>query len=290
MAEVVLHLGAHGTDEGLIARWLSLNVGALRMQGVQPLSASQMLLALTDMLGEPASRDPSGHGSAPGGGPRLVASVPALLGPVQEVLSPEGFYQRGIGRRIERFGAMLPHDTGVTLCLAVGSAQRVLPALLSPGEGGGAAWPEARAVLPDHATLPWADLVTRLHAQAPRARLVVWRHEDLPRVWPQVLGHLTGDAENIPVDGAGEFTMLGLSTEARTRLRRYLAAKPPPSLRLMQRVVDAFGASYGLTEAGPPPLLQHLPEALQARLIALDEGYAEEVSRLAALEGVTLLG
>ncbi len=291
MGDVVLHLGAHGTDRGLIAGWLLRNVQALARLGVQTVPAGRFLDALS-----PGSPPLAGTGRRDDplsdlcrGFRRLAVSAPSLLGAEDAALAPEGFYAAQPERAITRLRRVLPADSALTLCLAVGSARMLLPPLLRAA-GRAERPPEALLDAFGADGLPWAALVARLRAAAPDARITVWRHEDLPRIWPQVLAQIAGTLQDLPVEGAGEFALLGHTEEAQQRMRRYLAAKPPPTIALMRRVADAFAAGYGLAEVKPPPALGELPVALQARLARLDEGYQAEMARIAEIGGVSVLG
>lgn len=304
MTKVILHLGAHGTDEGLIATWLARNAATLARRGVLTMTAARFMALFSDAVaGVPvgpavAAGDRSdGLMAAPGSGAgtqRVVASAPVLLGSAGDVLTTEGFYVRNLTRRVERLQALLPRDAELSLCLAVGSASLILPRLLTMAHG--PADPTAEALIDSMIdtrgapALPWADLVARLREQAPGARITVWRHEDLPQIWPQVLAVLAGPMLDLPVAGAGDFAMLGHTAEAQQRLRRYLAAKPPPTFALMRRVADAFAAGYGQGEVKPGHALQQMPPAIQFRLAQLDAGYDDELARIAAIDGVRVLG
>ncbi len=293
MGDVILHLGAHGTDRGLIAGWLLRNVQTLSRLGVLVMPAGRFVDAL------PSEPPPAGKAGLDdtlsalsglhGDFHRLAVSAPSLLGSEDAALAPEGFYAAAPERAISRLRRVLPPDSALTLCLAVGSARLLLPPLL---RATGRAERPPEAVLDAFGVdgLPWAALVARLRAAAPDAGITVWRHEDLPRIWPEVLAQIAGTLQDLPVDGAGEFALLGHTDEAQRRMRRYLAAKPPPTIVLMRRVADAFAAGYGLAEVKPPPALGELPVALQARLARLDEGYEAEMTRIAEIEGVRVLG
>src|SRR5690554_1873257 len=160
-AELVLHLGGHATDGGLIAGWLERNAEALAAQGADGPATPGREAALLQSLG-------LGEGRG-----RLAVSAPGLLGPAAQVIAPEGFYIKDVARRIYGLRVLFPRSR-LHFMLAVRGADGFLPALL-------AQLPEGAAddLLPhlDEDILPWSLLVATLRRQAPASGLSVWRHE-----------------------------------------------------------------------------------------------------------------
>lgn len=304
MAELILHLGAHGTDDGKFAAWLEANAAMLGRDGTVAMPARQFLRlfaqSITDSGEAPGAADRRAFADELGlGGQvlRLVASVPALLGPASDVITAEGFYARDATSRLRALVRFLPEDTALTLAFAIARPGIILPALVA-----------APAPLPDPAmiemrmgwlhgeTLPWARLVRRIRQDVPQARLMVWRHECLHQIWPEILSRLAGYAEtegrSLPVAVAEEFAMQGIGAEGRRRMRRYIAEKPPPTAALMQRVAAAFAQGYGRTadnEADIAGTGVALPRRVRERLTRFDEGYAAQWSAIADMDGVEIL-
>ncbi|MCC6001545.1 MAG: hypothetical protein JJU19_11875 [Pararhodobacter sp.] len=304
MADIILHLGAHATDEGLIAGWLARNAPALALVGTQTMPGGAFMHAIAQALADAAADAPAALAlpgmAVPDG--RFVVSVPGLLGPAGSVVSADGFQGApGIGR-LGALGQALPAKTSLTLCLAVGSAWQVLPPLLAAASARTGEPAEQLALSLFHAltaqsgpgglpaTLPWVAMIEGLRAQVPDARFVVWRHEDLPQVWPQVLALLAGTVRDLPVAGTDSFALLGQTAEAQERMKRYIAAKPPPTVELMHRVSMAFANSYGSAPlhrvSDHPPL----SAAVRAQIAALDQNYAAECARIGQITGVHMLG
>ncbi len=286
---LVLHIGAHGTDGGLIAGWIARNRDALAAQGIAAPPPRLFLQRLSAALDEGRDAEPLAREEAllrglgaSGQRLRMVVSAPGLLGSAADVLSPEGFYVRDVARRLYGLGSLFPR-TRITLLLAVRGARGVIPALL-PQEPGAA---EALlAHIPDE-TLPWSRLVATLRHQLPRAGLVAWRHEDLAQVWPGVLQALVGQGAVLPAAGLLDFAATGLGAEARLRLGRYLAEVPASSAGQLRQTAAVFARRYGQGLDSDPAAA--LPGWARLRLAELDNGYATEWGDLAGREGLRIL-
>lgn len=285
---LILHLGAHGTDEGLIARWIAQNRTALEGNGVCAPAPRDFLAAVSEALdagrdAEPLAREDALLRRLGASGVRrwMVLSAPGLLGPASDVLSPQGFYVKDVARRLFGLHSLFPRCR-ITVLLAVRGANGLLPRL-APGTGESLSH-DLPMLSSD--TLPWAQLVAAIRHHLPRARLVVWRHEDLRQVWPDILAQINGPERILPPAGLFDFAALGLAAEARLRMRRYLAANPPGTARQLRQVADAFGSRYGFAAAADP----EVPGWVKVVLDRLDLGYRTEWDDIAGRAGVMALG
>jgi len=291
-AELVLHLGGHATDGGLIAGWLERNAQALAAQGVVAPAPGRFLARISQALAAHGAEGPAtpareaallqslGLGE---GRRRLAVSAPGLLGPAAQVISPEGFYIKDVARRIYGLRVLFPRSR-LHFLLAVRGADGFLPALL-------AQLPEGAAdnLLPhlDEDFLPWSLLVATLRRQAPASGLSVWRHEDLPRIWPEVLTTLAGPACPLPMAGVMEVAASGLSAQGRIRAERYLAANSPGDAAGLQRVLALFSRRFARTAGAQSDAL--LPEWAKGHIARLARGYQTDWADIASQEGVRAL-
>ena len=282
LAQVVLHLGAHATDGGRIARWLASNRAELAASGtavVEPAHFARTIsaaLAAQGGAGTPDQERAMLDRLAPGAR-RIVVSAPGLLGPAAHMIAPQGFYRRDVARRVHGLRLLFAR-CDLTLMLAVAAPSTILPTLLDLAEA-----PDRQTALGwiDDDALPWAALVGTLRQHAPAARLVVWRHEQLSRTWPEVLGLMAGGAP--PLAGVLDLVAPPMSAEGMQRLRHYLAKSPPEDPAHLQRVLLAFGLRFGTGAAAPN---DPVPGWMTARLAALDAGHALEWDDIAHVPGV----
>lgn len=290
--QLILHLGAHGTDRGRIAAWIALNRATFEAGGTAAPPPRLFLARLSEALDRDRARDPLAREEAllrglgaSGQRRRMVVSAPGLLGAPQDVLAPEGFYQRNVARRLHALSVLFPR-TRITLMLAVRRASALVPQILPDDPGAAEALMPA---IPGEA-LPWSRLAQTIRRELPQAALVVWRHEDLPALWPQVLGEFVGPGAPLPPAGLMDFATLGLGAEARLRMLRYLAGAgaAPVSAGQLRQVAAAFARRYGAApDEGDPGAA--LPGWLRLRLAELDAGQITEWGDLAGLPGLRAL-
>lgn len=291
--ELVFHLGAHATDAGQIAGWLEQNTGALQGQGLTLPAPRRFLAQVSQALAAhgpdgpaPPAREEAllkalGLGD---GRQRLVVSAPGLLGPVGQVIAPEGFYIKDVARRIYGLRVLFPRAR-LHFLLAVRGADGFLPALLAQMPDGAA---DRLLPLLDDESLPWSLLVSTLRRHAPAAALTVWRHEDLPQVWPQVLATLTGPGRRVPITGMMDFAAMGLTAEGRQRAARYLSANPPGDAARLQKVMALFAGRFARHPDPSPDIT--LPEWAQQHVARLARSYDTEWADITSLDGVRALG
>jgi len=290
--ELVFHLGGHATDGGRIAAWLARNAAVLEGQGLTLPPPRRFLAQISQALATHGQDAPASAAREAallrdlgiGERRRLVVSAPGLLGPIQQVIGPEGFYHKDVARRIYGLRVLFPR-CDLHFLLAVRGAAEFLPALLAqlPEE----AVETLLSYLEDD-MLPWSLLVSTLRRHAPAAGLTVWRHETLPRVWPQVLASLVGPGRRVPIEGMMEFAAMGLSAEGRLRASRYLAANPPGDAARLQKVIALFSERFGQhPETGTAAAL---PEWTRQQIARLARGYETEWADIASLDGVRALG
>lgn len=286
---LILHLGAYGTDDGVIAAWMAQNRETFAQQGLcapVPRAFVQAISgALGDQVTDPKTREEAVlRGLGASGSRRWMAvSAPGLLGSKADCITPDGFYGRDVARRLYGLSTLFPRCE-VTCLLAIRRASGLLPRVL----------PQATEALAESLsqigaeTLPWAHLVRTIRRHLPRARLIVWRHEDFADVWPQVLAVMAGPLANAPPAGLMTLAAQGLSAEARLRLERYCATNPPATVGQLRRLGQVFAQQYGRSAALAAEA--ELPVWALREFDRLDRGYRTEWHDIAGQAGVTVLG
>jgi len=290
--ELVFHLGAHATDQGQIADWLSQNAAALHDQGLSLPAPRRFLALISQAL---AAHGPDGP--APPAREdallqalglserrqRLVVSAPGLLGPMSQVIAPEGFYTKDVARRIYGLRVLFPRAR-LHFLLAVRGADSFLPTLLAQLPDGAA---DTLLPLLDDDILPWSLLVSTLRRHAPAASLTFWRHEDLPQIWPQVLAALTGPRRRLPIEGMMDFAAMGLTAQGRLRAERYLASNPPGDAARLQKVIALFGERFGRRPDTGAEAAH--PDWARQHIARLASSYDTEWADITGLDGVRAL-
>ncbi|PZO63098.1 MAG: hypothetical protein DI636_12145, partial [Pelagerythrobacter marensis] len=111
--------------------------------------------------------------------------------------------------------------------------------------------------------------------------LVVWRHEDYPRARPEVLRAMLPEALAAHAPNPRR-AIVGLSQEAWDEIRRRHESDPDADLAEVARAAKAL---FPRRRGAPSP--QFAPPAAVARVAA---AHAEDLARLAALDGVEMIG
>lgn len=290
--DLILHLGAHGTDMGIINAWLRRNAAVLEAQGIALPYPRPFLRAISEALAErPENRQPQDEEAllrAMGASrqrQRMVVSAQGLLGPIGSVLGPRGFYGREVARRIYGLQVLFPRCR-LRFLLAVGRPGTVLPELLSARPD--RSLETVLSHLGDE-ILPWSQLVRTLRRQAPQVPLTVWRHEQLSTVWPAVLRELVGPGRTLPLEGMIDFALRDLSARARLLASRHLVANPPANATQLQKIARDFGERYGFQPQRNDANLD-LPGWARQQMAHLDLSYETEWTDIAHTPGVRALG
>lgn len=288
--EVVYHLGAHCTDDGLLVGTLLKNRSRLREEGSIVAYPGRYRTALREAL-------QMLDGAA--AGPELQET---LLDTVTEedsigrlVLSNENFL--GVAPRAVWAGQLYPMaqaraaglrrlfpDAGCHFFLAIRNPAAFLPAVFARLRD--IEYDRFMEGTDPHA-LRWSDMVARLRAGAPDAALTVWCDEDTPLIWPEVLAGVAGVGPDLPLVGGDGRLAAVMAPQGLAALQGYLAANPPPTVDLRRRVAAAFLDKFALDEVIEEEL--DLPQWTAGHVARLSEAYEADTARIAAIEGVHFL-
>jgi len=289
--QVVFHLGAHCTDDGLLVNTLLKNRARLAEAGVivaYPARYRPILRDTVQALG----------GAVPG--PELQQNL--LDAMVDEdaigrlVLSNEHFL--GTAPRAVGAGCLYPmaQARAAAYCaLFPGAACEFHLAIRNPAAFLPAVFGRLRDVKystfiagTDPLGLRWSDTVERLRAGAPRAAITVWCDEETPLIWPEVLRSVAGVGPEVPLVGESGRLAQVMSRPGLERLEAYLGARPPAEPPVRQRITAAFLDKFARDEALEEEL--ELPGWTHAFVEELTATYEADLQRIARIDGVTVLG
>jgi hypothetical protein len=294
---IVLHLGAHATDQGAIANWLAASAPMLEEDGVRVVPPSAFRPAVHELIqtlrGSPAPRaveqdliDRLCAGARP---ERIVLSHPWLLGPAGRILESRGFYPVA-GQRLVSLCNLFPSHR-IELALAVRQPMPFLAAVLALQSDIEAHefWSRAAAHV-----LDWGAIAGQLRDHAPQAGLTLWRHEDLGTIWPEVGAALVGAEARLPVQGFAGLLGDRVSPDGLRKLEDYLAATAIEARDQAVRLADIFALRFPAVRAAAPSpaaLAEKglAPPELVAAIADADAAYAGLETAVAALRGVRLI-
>ncbi|GGL90824.1 hypothetical protein [Pseudooceanicola nanhaiensis] len=270
--DIVLHAGAHCTDEDRLVKCLLKNKDLFLQRGVAVPGPSRYRRLLRDAVqalgkGEPAegAREILLDSILEHDGvQRLLLSNENVFG-VPKIAVSDGVLYPQAAQRIADLGRLFPGDR-LVLALGIRNPATFLPALFaqSPQE-------DFLTFLDgtDPATLRWSELVERIRAAHPDLPLVLWCNEDTPLIWGSVLRAVAGLEEGTKIGGAFDLLSEIMSREGMQRFRAYLSDHPVMTEPQKRRVMGAFLDKYALED--------EIEEELD--LPGWDEGYVEMLTQ-----------
>lgn len=288
--QVVIHAGAHKTDEDRLVTCLRDNFEALRARGtLVPLPESYrrpirelFQTAQANALPEDARASVLGVTGADETTARIVLSNHGFFGTPKMTVGSGRFYAAA-EMRLAQVRQMFAGDD-IELFLALRNPATFLPALL-PDTPFATVADLLRG--DDPTTLRWSETVARLRAAFPDMALTVWCNEDTPLIWGEVLRKMAGVEAEMPL--AGEFALLPeiMTAPGLKRFRDYIESRPGLTEEQKRRVVAAFLDKFADEEAIEEELdVPGWDAALVDHLSAL---YDADIEAIAAMDGVTFI-
>ena len=289
---LTLHIGAHKTASTHLQQTLRALTGAMVREGILYLDpvtlrrgSGRLDLSLDNGPKAARRRGPWRRwmDRAAEVWPSLLLSEENALGSLRRgaLMGEGGLIYPEAERRMDRLCNIARRRPAV-VCLAVRDPLSFLGSAFSMQVVGGHETEFADYIGGfDPAALSWSGLAERLLSVRGVARLVVWRHEDYPRARPEVLRAMLPEALAAHAPNPRR-AIVGLSQEAWDEIRRRRESDPDADLA---EVARAAKAQFPRRRGAPPP--QFAPPAAVARVAA---AHAEDLTRLAALEGVEMIG
>lgn len=285
--QVILHIGAHCTDEDRLLNTLLRNAPMLAEHGTSvPKPASyrkllrEVLMSLTVAPPTAEARDMFlARVLEDGPADRMILSVENLMGLPHRIFENETLY-RLAPRRLQALSQLMAQDD-VEIFLGIRNPATFLPAAFSKVEGRSFRDFMAGA---DPLAMRWSDLIWRIRDAVPEMPITVWCNEDTPFIWGQILREMAALEPNDRLRGGFDLLAEIMSPEGLSRFRYYLKAHPPQSIAHQRRIIAAFLDKYALDEAVEEEV--DLPDIPEADLLALSETYDEDVYEIERIPGV----
>ena len=289
---VILHPGAHCTDEGRLIKCLLSNADRFLSRGVVVPPPGRYRQILPSVLVQLEGADPSEDArdvmfdllidEDPGSVDRVLLSHENLFCMPKLALSGGRFYRKA-ERRLEVMTRLFKGDQ-VELFLALRNPASFLPALIhaSPFD----ALIELTGGF-DPQRLLWSDLIARIRKAVPEVKITLWCNEDSPMIWAEIIRAMAGLQPNEKIIGG--FTLLAeiMSQKGMKRFRNYLADHPGIDEEEKRMVMGAFLEEYAMDEAIEEEL--DLPGWTDAVVDNLTDIYERDVAKIAQMLGVRLI-
>lgn len=287
--EIVLHVGAHSTDEDNLLKCLLKNKDTLEKRGILIPEPSRYRPAIRETMqafqGDVAPIETQ---------EALLDSIIDKDHPERVILSHESFLCVP-GRSIHN-GTLYPTAAfkaarlrnlfsreDLRICIALRDPATFIPALFERAQE-----PNFETFLDgaDPMALRWSELVSRIRTSVPDAPITVWCNEDTPLLWPRILQSMAQTDHDFEFEGVNDFLGTIMGRGGLNRLKTYLKTHPPQSEGQRQRVIAAFLDKFGADAMEQEIDLPGWTEAYVSQLTAL---YERDLELLDAMPGVTYL-
>ena len=288
--QLVLHAGAHFTEEDRLLRCLLKNKQAFSDKGVAVPGPGKYRALLRDTLVAMIDAPP-----APDARDVLLDVIlddevadRVILHHVFLFGAPRASVRDGMmyclaPERMAQFAALFPNDE-VELFLAMRNPATFLPALFRQ-----APQDDMNTFLRGHDPLAvkWSDTMAAIRSAAPQVPITTWCFEDMPMIWAQIIRDMAGLEHGEKIIGG--FDLLGdiMTDEGMKRFRTYLQSHPTMSEVQKRRVIAAFLDKFAIEDEIEEELAA--PGWSEETIDRMTEIYEEAVLAVGRIPGVTLI-
>lgn len=288
--QLVLHAGAHITDEDRLLKCLTANRDMLAERGTQVPFPKEYRRLMRDVLHAAADTgvaddtrdvlmDALGYDSTPD---RLILSNPGFFGTPKMAASGGKFYTAAAGRT-QIFRDIFAHDE-IEMFFAICSPATFLPAIMAQTK-----YDSLEAYLggTDPREMRWSDMIRQVRSAIPDIPITVWCNEDTPLIWGQLLREMAGVEPGVPL--AGEHALLReiMTPAGMSRFDNYLEKHPGMTEMQKRRVISAFLDKFANEDAIEEEL--DLPGWTDETVDELSDLYDDDLYNIGRIPGITLL-
>lgn len=288
--QIVLHAGAHVTDEDRLIACLTENRELLAGHGTHVPAPGRYRKLIRDLFREAQqtglpedARDRLHEAiAADGGNSRIVLSNAGFFGTPKMAASGGELYTAA-EMRLRILQQLLPRDR-IEIFLAICNPATFLPTVFRQTSFDNI---EDYLKGADPAALRWSDMLRRIRDAFPDLPITVWCNEDSPLIWAQVVREIAGLDPTVAIEG--EFALLAeiMTETGMQRFESYLKSHPGMTEVQKRRVIAAFLDKFVREEAIEEELdLPGWTEELVARLSDL---YDDDLFEIQRIPGVTLI-
>ncbi|MBZ0123764.1 MAG: hypothetical protein K8F31_07750 [Roseovarius sp.] len=249
--QIVIHAGAHVTDEDRLIECLAENADMLARQGTFVPRPDDYRILLRDVINaatqddaSPDMRDTLLEAIGPDtGAERIVLSNDSFFG-THKMAVKRMFYPAACAR-LEALRQIFAGDR-IELFFAIRNPATFMPALLEKTN-----FNSIEDIFRgyDPLSFRWSEFFERIRLQVPDIAVTAWCNEDTPLIWAEVVREMAGLDPTAPI--AGEFALLSeIMTEAgMKRFCAYLDSHPGMTEVQKRRVISAFLDKFAREDA-----------------------------------------
>ncbi|MEM6941200.1 MAG: hypothetical protein AAF943_17250 [Pseudomonadota bacterium] len=286
--QLVLHTGAHFTEQERLIKSIRRNAFAFEKRGIAVPDPEIYRGLLRDTL------NAMGRASA-GPEAREVLLDVLLDGSVADrlVLSDANFFrtagtaiQRGVlypaaARRMVNMALLFPTDT-LEIFVGIRNPATLVPILYAHAADQDLFW---GAQGPED--ILWSGVIGGLRDALPNVPVTVWCSEDMPLLWAQIVREICALDPQEKIVGGFDLLSHIMRSEGMERFRAYLAEHPQMNEIQKRRVIAAFLDKYAIDDVIEEEV--DMPGWDAALIDRLTDLYDQDVENIQRMAGVTML-
>lgn len=288
--QLVLHTGAHFTEEDRLLKCLLRNKGDFAKRGVAVPGPSTYRRLLRDTLNALKDNEPAltarevlldamlDNAEAD----RIILSNAHLYGPPR-VAARNGQFYPFAEEKLVRLARIFPEDQ-IEIYIALRNPATFLPALSSKVPELTEADFLGASALTD---LRWSQFIARMRMAAPHVQITVWCNEDAPLIWGEIIRDMAGLLPGEKIVGAFDLLSDIMTKDGMLRFRSYLKSHPDMTEIQKRRVMAAFLDKFAIEDRIEEEL--DLAGWTDDLVETLTEVYDEDVAEIARMPGVEMI-
>lgn len=288
--QVVLHIGAHCTDEDLLIGTLLKNRAELEARGTavpKPGTYRKMLREALLAMANGQYRD--------GARQMFLDQILENKDIDRLILSNENFvtlphrifdggqFYRLAAKRLSAMAELMQGDE-LEIYMGIRNPATFMSAAYAKVEGRSFAEFMDGA---DPMAMRWSDVIHRIRDALPATPMTVWCNEDTPLIWTQIIRDIAGLEHNTKLKGGYDLIRSIMTQEGMKRFRSYVAENPPQTEVHLRRIIAAFLDKYAIEDQLEEEL--DAPGLSDAHIVAMTDAYEEDLFEIERIPGVTFL-
>ena len=290
--QIVLHTGAHNTDDGRLMRCLLRNRGDFQKRGVAVPAPGSYRTLIRDALHAMTKDNPNPSMDAreilldemldDEQADRILLSNNSFFG-VPKTAIKKGMFYPYAEMKLAKFTKLFPGDQ-IELFIGIRDPASFLPVMFSDSpETDFEAFMEGA----DPRNMRWSNLISRIRNAVPDISITVWCNEDTPMIWAQLIREMAGLEHNEKIIGGFDLLSDIMTREGMKRFRAYLKSHPTMSEVHKRRVISAFLDKFAIEDEIEDEL--DLPGWTNDFVDELSDIYDEDVFQIARIPGVQMI-
>lgn len=288
--QLVLHAGAHFTEEERLLRCLLRNTEDFSRRGVAVPGPGKYRTLLKKTMAALQEAPPSPDARDilldvildDDNADRVILSHMFLFGAPRGIVR-SGMMYEAAPARMAQLESLFAHDE-IELFLALRNPATFLPALFTQ-----APQDDMASFLRGESpfAIKWSDTLAAIRAAAPSVKITAWCFEDMPMIWAQIIREMAGLEHGEKIIGGFDLLSEIMSKEGMQRFRAYLKSHPTMTEMQKRRVISAFLDKFAIEDAIEEEL--NAPGWTEDDIDALTDIYEEDMHLVARIPGVTFI-